>query len=227
MFTSSPSVMEAQPSRRRYATARRKLGMSRTRGVGLVDVLIAVVIVGGGLLAMSKLQGAFAASGSVAKQQSEAGFIAQKVIEDLRAKRWSDLAVGSFDLPQHSGKSAVYSVNYTVADSVSGGPKFKTVVANVTWVDSVNQGQKSTLTARFQESGASGTARLLGMSAGGTGCSSTSSSGSSSSSGGSGSSSSSSDSACTGSVASGSSSASESSSSSASSSSKSKGNGKG
>jgi len=219
MFRSSPSVMGAQPSRKRYATARRKLGMSRTRGVGLVDVLIAVVIVGGGLLAMSKLQGAFAASGSVAKQQSEAGFVAQKVIEDLRAKPWSDLAVGSFDLPQHSGRSAVYSVNYTVAESVSGGPKFKTVVANVTWVDSTSQSQKSTLTARFQESGASGTARLLGMSAGGTGCSSTSSSGSSSSSGGGGSSSSSSDSACAG--------GSENSSSSASSSSNSKGNGKG
>ena len=179
----------------------------------MVDVLIAVVIVGGGLLAMSKLQGAFAASGSVAKQQSEAGFIAQKVIEDLRSKPWSDLVTGSYGPDSFTGKSAVYSVNYTVTESASGGPKFKTVVANVSWVDSVNQSQKSTLTARFQESGASGTARLLGMSVADTGCSSTSGS-SSGSSVGSSSSSSSSDSGCSSSIASGSSASSDGSNSS-------------
>ena len=189
----------------------------------MVDVLIAVVIVGGGLLAMSKLQGAFAASGSVAKQQSEAGFIAQKVIEDLRSKPWSDLVTGSYGPDSFTGKSAVYSVNYTVTESASGGPKFKTVVANVSWVDSVNQSQKSTLTARFQESGASGTARLLGMTAGSDGCSSSSGS-SNSGSAGSGSSSGSSNSGCSGSVASGSSSGSSSSSASGG---NSKGNGKG
>jgi len=223
MLRSTPTAIRAQLSGKHYAGAKCKRGPKRSRGVGMVDVLIAVVIVGGGFLAMSKLHGAFAASGSVAKQQSEAGFIAQRVIEDLRSKPWSALAVGSYDLQQFTGKSAVYSVNYTVADSVSGGPKFKTVVANVSWVDSVNQSQKSTLTARFQESGASGTARLLGMTAGSDGCSSSSGS-SNSGSAGSGSSSGSSNSGCSGSVASGSSSGSSSSSASGG---NSKGNGKG
>ncbi len=44
----------------------------RSHGVGLVDVLIAVVIISGGLVAMGRLQGASATSSAVASQQSEA-----------------------------------------------------------------------------------------------------------------------------------------------------------
>jgi Tfp pilus assembly protein PilV len=158
----------------------------RSYGVGLVDVLIAVVIISGGLVAMGRLQGASATSSAVAGQQSEAGFIAQKVIEDLRAKSWASIVPGSYTLQPQVGRSATYNINYTVTDSTAGGPKFKTVMATVSWNDSSNQLQKSTITTRFQENGEAGTVRMLGMNT--TGCSS--SSGSSSSSAGSSSSSS-------------------------------------
>jgi Tfp pilus assembly protein PilV len=151
----------------------------RSHGVGLVDVLIAVVIISGGLVAMGRLQGASATSSAVAGQQSEAGFIAQKVIEDLRAKSWTSIVPGSYTLQPQVGRSATYNINYTVTESMSGGPLFKTVIATVSWNDSSNQLQKSTITTRFQENGAAGTVRMLGMNT--SGCSSSSGSSSSSS----------------------------------------------
>lgn len=150
----------------------------RSHGVGLVDVLIAVVIISGGLLAMSKLQGASVTSSAAARQQSEAGFIAQKVIEDLRAKPWANIVPGSYTLEPRVGRSATYNINYTVTDSTTGGPLFKTVITTVSWTDSTNQLQKSTITTRFQENGAAGTVRMLGMNT--VGCSSSSGSSSSS-----------------------------------------------
>lgn len=150
----------------------------RSYGVGLVDVLIAVVIISGGLLAMSRLQGASVTSSSVAKQQSEAGFIAQKVIEDLRAKSWANIVPGSYTLQPHVGRSATYNTNYNVTDSMTGGPKFKTVIVTVSWNDSTNQLQRSTITTRFQENGAEGTVRMLGINT--AGCSNSSGSSSSS-----------------------------------------------
>ncbi len=146
----------------------------RSHGVGLVDVLIAVVIISGGLVAIGRLQGASATSSAVASQQSEAGFIAQKVIEDLRAKSWTSIVPGNYTLQPQIGRSATYDINYTVTESISGGPKFKTVVATVSWNDSSNQLQRSTITTRFQQNGAEGTVRMLGMNA--SGCSSSSAS---------------------------------------------------
>jgi len=52
------------------------------------------------------------------------------------------------------------------------------VIATVSWNDSSNQLQRSTITTRFQENGADGTVRMLGMNA--SGCSSSSGSSSSS-----------------------------------------------
>jgi Tfp pilus assembly protein PilV len=154
----------------------------RSRGAGLVDILIATTIISGGLFAVGRLQGASALSSAIAGQQSEAGFIAQKVIEDLRAKSWATIVPGVYNLEPHVGRSATYNINYTVTDSLPGGPKFKTVVTTVSWNDSTNQLQKSTVTTRFQESGATGTVRMLGVNTVECSSSSGSSSGSSSSS---------------------------------------------
>ena len=156
------------------STIRKHCHNKRSYGVGLVDVLIAVVIISGGLVAMGRLQGASATSSAVASQQSEAGFIAQKVIEDLRAKSWTSIVPGNYTLQPQIGRSATYDINYTVTESISGGPKFKTVVATVSWNDSSNQLQRSTITTRFQENGAAGTVRMLGVNT--IGCSSSSAS---------------------------------------------------
>ena len=155
----------------------------RSYGVGLLDVLIALLIISGGLASMSRLQGASALSSAVARQQSEAGFIAQKVIEDLRAKSRENIVPGKYTLQPHVGRSATYDINYTVYDAEECGPKFKTVVVTVSWNDSTNQPHRSTITTFFQGNtlAATGTVRMLGMNA----AEASSSSGSASSSAGS------------------------------------------
>lgn len=150
-------------------------------GISLIEVLIALIIIAGGLLALSKLQGSLIGGGATAKQQSEAGFIAQRVIEDLRAKGWlhASLTAGNYTLSPHTGQSATYSVEYRVTNAPSGGPEYKTVVVTVKWKDTADQWQYSIITARFQKSGADGTIRILGISS--SNCSSGSSGSSASS----------------------------------------------
>ena len=130
------------------------------RGVGLIDIMIATVIIGGGLLALTRLQGIQHTTSSVAKQQSEAGFIAQGVIENLRSRSWSDpqLGVGETTLPDTLGKSATYSVRYTVSQP---NAQHKNIEVIVSWRDNTGQTLQSKLVSIFQQSGADGTTRLL------------------------------------------------------------------
>ena len=149
------------------------------RGVGLIDIMIATIIIGGGLLALSRLQGIQFTTSSAAKQQSEAGFIAQGVIENLRTRSWSDpeLGVGEKALPDTPGKSATYSVKYTVSQP---NAQHKNIQVVVSWRDNNGQTLQSKLVAIFQQSDASGTARLLQLVPSGSGSSSSGSSSSSS-----------------------------------------------
>ena len=160
-------------------------GLHREAGFGIVEVLIALLVIAGGLLALSKVQGGLLGGSAGAQQQSEAGFIGQKVIEDLRARGWSsaDLAAGSHALPAVNGRSAAFSVRYEVTDNAQ--PAYKTVVALVNWEDSNGAAQVSRITSRFQKAGADGTVRVLqtgGAGAGGANASAAKSSGSSASS---------------------------------------------
>jgi len=130
------------------------------RGVGLIDIMIAVLIISGGLLALTRLQGIQLTSSSVAKQQSEAGFIAQGVIENLRTRSWSDpqLSVGEKTLPDTLGKSATYTVKYTISQP---NTEQKTVEVLVSWQDNTGQTQYYKIISFFQQSGTRGTARML------------------------------------------------------------------
>lgn len=130
------------------------------RGVGLIDIMIATVIIGGGLLALTRLQGIQLTTSSVAKQQSEAGFIAQGVIENLRSRSWSDhqLGVGEKTLPDTLGKSATYSVKYTISQP---NAQHKNIEVVVSWRDHTGQTLQSKLVSIFQQSGADSTARML------------------------------------------------------------------
>lgn len=132
----------------------------KQRGFSLLEIMIVVLIISGGLLALTRLQGIQLTSSSVAKQQSEAGFIAQGVIENLRSRSWSDpqLGVGEKTLPDTPGKSATYSVRYTVSQS---NAQHKNIEVVVSWRDNTGQTLQSKLVSIFQQSGADGTTRLL------------------------------------------------------------------
>ena len=133
-------------------------------GVGLIEVLITLVIIAGGVMAMSRLQGLLLTSAASSRQQSDASFIAQRVIEDLRSRDWghASLAAGTPAATQVAGTTATYSVQYTVTDTGAAGQmQYKTVQVTVSWTDAQTQDRTYTASTRLQRIGASFSARLL------------------------------------------------------------------
>jgi Tfp pilus assembly protein PilV len=133
-------------------------------GVGLIEVLITLVIIAGGVMALSRLQGTLLTSAASSRQQSDASFIAQRVIEDLRSRDWghATLAAGTPAAALVAGTTATYSVQYTVTDTgAAGSMQFKTVQVTVSWTDAQVQARTYTAATRLQRSGASFSARLL------------------------------------------------------------------
>jgi Tfp pilus assembly protein PilV len=137
---------------------------SAMAGVGLIEVLITLVIIAGGVMAMSRLQGLLLTSAASSRQQSDASFIAQRVIEDLRSRDWghASLAAGTPAATQVAGTTATYTVQYTVTDTGAAGQmQFKTVQVTVSWTDAQTQDRTYTASTRLQRIGASFSARLL------------------------------------------------------------------
>jgi len=133
-------------------------------GFGLIEVLITVVIIAGGVLALSRLQGALLTSAASSRQQSDASFIAQRVAEDLRSRDWghASLAAGTPPATLVAGTTSTYSVQYTITDTgPAGSMEFKTAQITVSWTDAHGQARTYTLSTRLQRSGASFSARLL------------------------------------------------------------------
>jgi Tfp pilus assembly protein PilV len=137
---------------------------SAMAGVGLIEVLITLVIIAGGVMAMSRLQGLLLTSAASSRQQSDASFIAQRVIEDLRSRDWghASLAAGTPAATQVAGTTATYTVQYTVTDTGAAGQmQYKTVQVTVSWTDAQTQDRTYTASTRLQRIGASFSARLL------------------------------------------------------------------
>ena len=135
-------------------------------GVGLIEVLITLVIIAGGVMAMSRLQGLLLTGAASSRQQSDASFIAQRVLEDLRSRNWTDTSLAQTGSPLSlaavSGTTATYSVQYTVTDTGAAGQmQFKIVQVTVTWTDAQGQARAYTASTRLQRIGADFSARLL------------------------------------------------------------------
>jgi Tfp pilus assembly protein PilV len=136
-------------------------------GVGLIEVLITLVIIAGGVMAMSRLQGLLLTSAASSRQLSDASLIAQRVLEDLCSKNWTATSLAQtgspFALAAVSGTTATYTVQYTVNDSPGGAGQmqFKTVQVTVSWTDAQGQDRAYTASTRLQRIGADFSARLL------------------------------------------------------------------
>lgn len=124
-----------QPSRRPRRTA---------RGVSLIEALIALAVMGFGLLAVVGIQTQMRVNADVAKQRSEATRIAQEAIEAWRSfsvmaangalTDWADIATPGADVAV-----AGYTTNtaYTLARTVAQTPgePYKRLLVSVTWND--------------------------------------------------------------------------------------------
>lgn len=118
----------------------------RAAGFTLVEVIIAVLILSGGILALMRFQGNMLSSSSASREHSEAVLIAQRKIEELRAyaalattpgvPAYADIATGTDTV---AGKTGNFQRTWTVTDNSM--PSYKQLDLSLTWTTSqgVNQ----------------------------------------------------------------------------------------
>ncbi|MEK9774575.1 MAG: prepilin-type N-terminal cleavage/methylation domain-containing protein, partial [Quisquiliibacterium sp.] len=127
-------------------------------GFSLLEALVAMAIGGFGLMSVARLQLGLQAESDLAKQRSEATFIGQGRIEEMRAYQklpaadatqlaaggwgYGNIATGTQTI---TGTNASYTVNWTIA-SATTGPAYKTARVTVQWTDRQGQTQQ----ARFE-----------------------------------------------------------------------------
>lgn len=120
----------------------------RTRGVSLIEALVALAVMAFGLLGVVGMQATLRANSDVSKQRAEAVRIAQAAVEDRRAfEQLASGGVANFtDIADVvgeavAGTNATYtrSAVVTPAAMAASAPKLKTVTLHVTWQDRSGQ----------------------------------------------------------------------------------------
>ena len=149
--------------------ARRRLAVA---GFTLLEALIALAISGFGLIAVARLQIGLQAESDLAKQLSEATFLGQRRIEELRAFQqltaatgaqvaagawgYNNIASGSQSVV---GTNATYTVSWTISDATASVP-YKNGLVTVQWTDRKGAAQVATLSTMI---GGSDPASSLGL----------------------------------------------------------------
>lgn len=124
------------------------------RGIGLIETLVVTLIVGAGVLGLSKLQNQLVYNANSAKQQNTANIIAESKMESLRdfnvinttsgAKAYNDITSGSSTSTQGG---TTYTVNWTVNPNNAVG--YKNVTITVNWTDNHNKARSLTLNSNI------------------------------------------------------------------------------
>lgn len=122
----------------------------KQQGASLVEVLIALVILGVGVIVLVKFQGDLTRDRGYVSQQNAAMVIAKNKIEDLRhyteiatgggGVAYDDIASGTQTV---TGANTDYTLTWTVTDVVS--PPHKLLTVTVSWTDTANNAQSITL----------------------------------------------------------------------------------
>jgi Tfp pilus assembly protein PilV len=120
------------------------------RAVGLVEILIALVILAIGILIIVRFQGTAFENRSAINQRNEAIQLAHDRLEQLRHYQvldttsgktaYEDIASGSTSVTK---ASATYAVSWNVTENTS--PDHKVIDVTVTWVDQKNQSHSITI----------------------------------------------------------------------------------
>lgn len=104
------------------------------RGIGLIEVLIAAVVVGVGLLALGSLQGSLMSASGDNKARAEAIKLAEAKLEEYRnniIKGNYDAVVSSAANESIAGSNETFSRGWVVADATA--PNRKNIRVQVTW----------------------------------------------------------------------------------------------
>ena len=129
----------------------------RQQGVSLIEAVVAMAIMGFGMLGVLGMQSALRSNADISKQRSEAVRIAQAAIETRRsfsvlaatagARDYDTIAtVATVALPNNAGENATFTFTSTVTafpavgDELTVAPH-KRLVVDVTWLDRNNDEQ--------------------------------------------------------------------------------------
>lgn len=134
----------------------RQLLGSRFRGVGLIEVLITLVVIGGGLLAVGRMQGGLMSSSADLKAQSEAIRLAEAKLEEMRLNATLARDCGRAIVPgdyaalssstqdeTFNGVNATFTRSWTVTAATS--PDRQEVAVTVSWANNSGDEQATTL----------------------------------------------------------------------------------
>lgn len=118
-----------------------RTNFARTLGFSIIEILVALLILAGGLLTVAKFQVVLVQTGSESKQRTEAVLLAQQKLESLRSFVQITSCAGcvdySADIANSSdsvtGRNAVFTRTWTVTSSTN--PAYKTIEMKVTWPD--------------------------------------------------------------------------------------------
>ena len=130
--------------------------MTHQRGVSLIEALVALAVMGFGMLGIVGMQATLRQNSDVSKQRSEAVRIAQATIEARRAFWKLSTAAGTtaYGDIANQGPLAVPGITsnttYTLTESVTtpaGGARTKTLSVDVAWTDRSGQVQSVRLSS--------------------------------------------------------------------------------
>lgn len=124
-----------------------------SRGVSLVEAMVALAIMGFGMLAVVGVQATMRLNADISKQRSEATRIAQETMEDMRAFRVIDATVGQTAFADITTSAATdvtglatnttFRISRAVVDYTS--PPSKALSVTVSWSDRADQQQQVVL----------------------------------------------------------------------------------
>jgi len=139
----------------------------------MIEILVALLILAGGLMAVAKFQFFVLQSGTEGKQRTEAVLIGQQKLESLRSFVQIASCAGCTDYAADivngsdtvNGRNAVFTRTWTVTTSTN--PAYKTVEMKVTWADTHGTTQTVVLNSRITNADPANSGNLVQGAAGG------------------------------------------------------------
>ncbi|MBF0631314.1 MAG: prepilin-type N-terminal cleavage/methylation domain-containing protein [Magnetococcales bacterium] len=121
-------------------------------GMLLIELMIAMVVLGAGLLALGKFQGDLHTSNTLARSRTHALNLSREMIDRLRFQGRNDYSnvISGSDLPvAPPGEYTVFTRSWTVM--ASGSPAYKTARVTVSWTDHEGQPVSVSQTSMIKE----------------------------------------------------------------------------
>jgi Tfp pilus assembly protein PilV len=120
------------------------------QGFALIEALIALLILSGGLIALSHLQIRMLKASGETQAQTTAVHLAEHKLEELRGLAFEQLHSGSDQPPTEQGQNAHFSRQWTIGQG--GTATLRTVAVTTTWEDADGASRSVTLSTLIARS---------------------------------------------------------------------------